>query len=114
MVGLLAAALSVIGAFSPWCAVIAGVLTIPVVIVQYATQGNAVIEFSDDDWEDADGGFRLRVHRDHSKGPKPNVSVYLPTDEGGFEEVMCDVHTLPSGEVLIYASSRLAGEVRIS
>jgi hypothetical protein len=49
LVGLLVAALGIIGIFWPWCAIAAGLLTLMVVTVQYKTQGSVAVTFTASD-----------------------------------------------------------------
>jgi hypothetical protein len=114
LVGIVAALLGIFGAYSPWYAVIAGVLTAIVVTIQYMTQGNTSIPFDIADWRQNDESFEFSAGRYHGKGARPNVSVYMPTPDGAYEEVECAVRTLKSGEIVVGVSAPFAGEVRIS
>ncbi|MGA9693595.1 MAG: hypothetical protein WBR33_19545 [Pseudonocardiaceae bacterium] len=113
LVGLVAAALSIGGVIWPWCSVAAGILTIVVVSVQYKTQGSTIVSFTTDDWKKEGASFLFSAGQQHGKGSKPVASVYMPLSGGGYEEVICDVHTLESGEVILGAGSPFNGEVRI-
>lgn len=115
-IGLLAAAASIVGAFFPdfpvWAAS-GGVLTLIVVTMQYSATGPAVVSFSEVDWRAHGEGYRFATGTRHGKGRQPVVSVYMPLPAGGYEEVVCDVHTLDSGEIVLSASKPFAGQVRI-
>jgi hypothetical protein len=82
--------------------------------VQYKTQGGVTVQFTTSDWEAESDSFRFSAGRHHGKGSKPTVSVYMPMTGGGYEEIICDVHTLESGEVILGAGAPFDGEVRIS
>lgn len=114
LLGIAAALLSIVGAFSRWYIVLAGVLTAVVVTVQFKTQGNTTIAFTIEDWRETSDSFEFCAGRHHGKGAHPNVKVYTPSVNGGYEEIFCDVRTLESGEVRIGAATPFEGEVRIS
>jgi hypothetical protein len=114
LLGLVAALLSILGTFLRWCAVVAGMLTAIVVIVQFKAQGNTTIQFATGDWQKIEDSFQFSAGRYHGKGLHPNVAVFQPSGDGGYKEVFCDVQTLESGEVLIEATTPFTGEVRIS
>ena len=88
LLGLVAALLSIAGAFLRWCAIVAGALTAVVVIVQFKTQANKTIHFTSNDWRENGDSFQYSAGYRHGKGRHPNVAVYMPSDNGGYEEVM--------------------------
>lgn len=112
--GVIVALLSILGAFLPWCAVVAGLLTILIVTVQYRNQGSTAVAFKVQDWVKGKDSYQFTAGLQHGKGKKPNVAVYERASHGGYEEVFCDVKTLESGDVLLYVSTAFDGEVRIS
>jgi hypothetical protein len=85
-----------------------------VVTVQYKTQGSVAVTFTASDWKKENDSFHFSMGRHHGKGPKPVVSVYMPMNGGGYEEIMCHVYTLESGEVILGAAFSFDGEIRIS
>lgn len=113
-IGILAAILSIVGVLWPWCAVLAGLLTIVIVSVQYKTQGSITVKFTTSDWTPSGDDFQFSAGRHHGKGRKPSATVYMPLATGGYEEVVCDVHTFETGEVVIHAARPFEGEVRIN
>jgi hypothetical protein len=66
--GLAVACLSVLGLLWRWCAVIAGVLTLLVVTVQYKNQGNTTINFRSGNWVKEGAEYRFSAGRHHGKG----------------------------------------------
>jgi hypothetical protein len=73
--GIMVAFLSIVGLIWRWCAVVAGVLTILVVTVQYRNQGSTAIAFRAQDWVKEKDSYRFSTGRQHGKGRKPNVVV---------------------------------------
>jgi hypothetical protein len=114
VVGLLAAALSIFGDFWKWPALAGGVVSAVLFIAQYVRQGNVAVKFTVNDWVKKGGTFEFLAGRYHGKGKIPKVTVYIPSLEGGYEEVVCDIRTLESGEVIIGAGKPFVGQVRIS
>jgi hypothetical protein len=113
-IGLLSVFLSIFGAFWRWWSVAGGALAAAVFIVQFMAQGNTTITFTANDWQKNGDSYQFSAGRYHGKGLHPNVVAYMRSTNDGYEEVICDVQTLESGEVLIEASNPFDGQVRIS
>ena len=93
-----------------------GIVLSGVAIFQQARQARPyTYDFTESVWTPTDDGVVLEIPKSkHKKGRTPaSTTVYQPTDPGGYQEVMCGVHTTPSGTVRITASKRFSGRVVI-
>ena len=98
--GLAAAALSVVGAFWSWLAVVGGVLAGVLVLLQYRQSGAYVRDVETAEWAPIAGTSQHSVLiTGHNRGTHPTVEVYEHSPDGSFAQVSCDVHVMPNGDV---------------
>jgi hypothetical protein len=86
-------------------------------IRQYREQRPFVYDFSEQEWKPAGDEMVLEIPKNqHRKGRTPGgITVYLPTDSGGYEEIMCGLDVTSSGTVRIWIGGNkpLSGRVVI-
>ncbi len=114
-IGLLAAILSIIGAFEPWAAAVGGVLSLGALVLQYRLAGPKVVDFSAADWQPRlqEGDYQLPI-RNHGKGRHPSVTVHKRGESGIWAEIECDVQTADDGIVILGAAIPFEGQARVT
>ncbi len=91
-------------------------ITVVSSIRQYRETRSFTYDFSESTWKPASGDqYVLEIPRsEHNKGKTPaSTTVYMPTDSGGYEEIMCGVDVTLSGTVRIWTTQAFSGRVVI-
>jgi hypothetical protein len=113
--GIIGVALSMAGVFSFVLAAVGALITVAALVYQYRLGGAVVIPFTPEEWLPGTDGHCLLVPRRRHGKRAPLVTVWMPTDDGGHEEVICDVHSAPNGGIRICVGvTPFFGQLRIS
>ena len=92
------------------------IISVVAIIRQYRETRSFTYDFSESTWKPSGDEYVLEIPRsEHNKGRTPaSTTVYMPTDSGGYEEVMCGVDVTPSGTVRVWIGPKtISGRVVI-
>ena len=114
--GIACVVLSSLGAVAPALGVVGAVIAILVLIYQHRTTGAVVVPFTPADWKETTDGYVLDVPKKRHGKKAPSVTVWWPTEDGRYEEVICGVETNRAGDVRVEMGRvpPCSGELRIS
>ena len=98
-----------------WTAFVVTALAVAGQYLQYLQSEMYVRTFSSANWFDrGDGFFGLTIPGNlHAKGSNPHIAMYMKSKDDRYSEVVCDVETAGSGDVIIRASEAFDGQIRI-
>jgi hypothetical protein len=90
-------------------------ISVVAIVRQYRETRSFTYDFSESTWNPSGDEYVLEIPKSkHKKGRTPaSITVYQPTESGGYQEVMCGVHATPSGTVRITATKPFSGRVVI-